>query len=151
VELRGDGATGAIIPVTPATDDDWATEYSDLILSIKVVDSVTAAIDHINTYGSKHTDAIVTQDDAIAHQFQQTVDAAGVFHNCSTRFADGFRYGFGAEVGISTAQMPPRGPVGLEGLITYKYEVCGQGHIAATYTGDNAKPFTHRDLGGASK
>lgn len=148
VELRGDGATGAIIPVTPATDDDWATEYSDLILSIKVVDSVTEAIEHINTYGSKHTDAIITQDDAIAHQFQQTVDAAGVFHNCSTRFADGFRYGFGAEVGISTAQMPPRGPVGLEGLITYKYEVCGQGHIAATYTGENAKPFTHRDLGG---
>ncbi|HCF30546.1 MAG TPA: gamma-glutamyl-phosphate reductase, partial [Cyanobacteria bacterium UBA11049] len=74
------------------------------------------------------------------------VDAAGVYHNCSTRFADGFRYGFGAEVGISTQKMPPRGPVGLEGLVTYKYQLVGDGHIAATYTGANAKPFTHQDL-----
>jgi glutamate-5-semialdehyde dehydrogenase len=75
------------------------------------------------------------------------VDAAGVYHNCSTRFADGFRYGFGAEVGISTQKMPPRGPVGLEGLVTYKYQVVGDGHVSTTYTGKDARPFTHRDLG----
>ncbi len=147
VELRGDEATRAIVPMAAATPEDWATEYSDLILAIKIVPDLAAALDHINTYGSKHTEAIVTEDGAIAQQFQQNVDAAGVFHNCSTRFADGFRYGFGAEVGISTAQMPPRGPVGLEGLITYKYQLTGSGHIAATYSGDAAQPFTHRDLG----
>jgi len=146
VELRGDEATGNIIKAKPAQEHDWQTEYSDLVLAIKVVDSVESAIAHINKYGSKHTDAIVTEDQAIADQFQNEVDAAGVYHNCSTRFADGFRYGFGAEVGISTQQMPPRGPVGLEGLVTYKYKVTGDGHIAATYTGENAKPFSHRDL-----
>jgi len=146
VELRGDEETRAITPMAAATDGDWATEYSDLILAIKIVPDLAAALDHINTYGSKHTEAIVTEEGAIAQQFQQNVDAAGVFHNCSTRFADGFRYGFGAEVGISTAQIPPRGPVGLEGLITYKYQLTGNGHIAATYSGDQAKPFTHRDL-----
>ncbi|MEO1673662.1 MAG: glutamate-5-semialdehyde dehydrogenase [Cyanobacteria bacterium J06631_2] len=146
VELRGDEATGNIIKAKPAQEHDWQTEYSDLVLAIKIVDSVESAIAHINKYGSKHTDAIVTEDQAIADQFQNEVDAAGVYHNCSTRFADGFRYGFGAEVGISTQQMPPRGPVGLEGLVTYKYKVTGDGHIAATYTGENAKPFTHNDL-----
>jgi glutamate-5-semialdehyde dehydrogenase len=146
VQLRGDETAQKIITVKPATADDWHTEYSDLILSIKVVDSVEDAIAHINTYGSKHTDAIVTEDAQTARQFLDRVDAAGVFHNCSTRFADGFRYGFGAEVGISTQQLPPRGPVGLEGLVTYKYELVGDGHIAATYTGENAKPFLHRDL-----
>lgn len=146
VELRGDAATQQIVEVKPADDHDWQTEYSDLILTIKIVDSLEDAIAHINQYGSKHTDAIVTEDLAAAEIFQDRVDAAGVYHNCSTRFADGFRYGFGAEVGISTQQMPPRGPVGLEGLVTYKYKVTGQGHIAATYTGASAKPFTHRDL-----
>ncbi|MEM8639263.1 MAG: glutamate-5-semialdehyde dehydrogenase [Cyanobacteria bacterium P01_G01_bin.54] len=146
VSLRGDAATQAIIPVEPASEADWQTEYSDLTLAIKIVDSVSAAIAHINTYGSKHTDAIVTEDAATARTFLDQVDAAGVFHNCSTRFADGFRYGFGAEVGISTQQMPPRGPVGLEGLVTYKYEVVGTGHLAATYSGAAARPFTHRDL-----
>ncbi len=146
VELRGDLHTSEIIEVIPTQEEDWSTEYSDLILAIKIVDSVEEAIDHINTYGSKHTDAIVTEDDRAAELFQNQVDAAGVYHNCSTRFADGFRYGFGAEVGISTQQMPPRGPVGLEGLVTYKYKVTGDGHIAATYTGKEAKPFTHRDL-----
>ena len=145
VELRGDEATREIIEVKPAREHDWQTEYSDLILAIKVVDSVDSAIAHINRYGSKHTDAIVTEDGHTAETFQNQVDAAGVYHNCSTRFADGFRYGFGAEVGISTQQMPPRGPVGLEGLVTYKYKVTGDGHIAATYTGENAKPFTHQD------
>ena len=145
VELRGDEATIKIINAIPAKEYDWQTEYSDLILAIKIVDSVESAIAHINQYGSKHTEAIVSQDNQTAAVFQDRVDAAGVYHNCSTRFADGFRYGFGAEVGISTQQMPPRGPVGLEGLVTYKYKLTGNGHIAATYTGENAKPFTHRD------
>ncbi|WP_036481137.1 glutamate-5-semialdehyde dehydrogenase [Myxosarcina sp. GI1] len=146
VELRGDTATRKIIDCTEATETDWSLEYSDLILAIKIVDDLEAAIAHIDRYGSKHTDAIVTEDSQAADIFQNRVDAAGVYHNCSTRFADGFRYGFGAEVGISTQQMPPRGPVGLEGLVTYKYKLTGNGHIAATYTGENAKSFTHRDL-----
>ncbi|ELS04190.1 glutamate-5-semialdehyde dehydrogenase [Xenococcus sp. PCC 7305] len=146
VELRGDLATSEIIPVNPVTEEDWRTEYSDLVLAIKIVDSLDRAIAHINNYGSKHTDAIATEDAQAAEIFQNQVDAAGVYHNCSTRFADGFRYGFGAEVGISTQQMPPRGPVGLEGLVTYKYQVTGNGHIAATYTGEDARSFTHKDL-----
>ncbi len=146
VELRGDEATRKIITAKAATTTDWQTEYSDLILAIKIVDSLDTAIAHINQYGSKHTEAIVTEDQTAADVFQNRVDAAGVYHNCSTRFADGFRYGFGAEVGISTQQMPPRGPVGLEGLVTYKYKLTGTGHIAATYTGENAKSFTHKDL-----
>jgi glutamate-5-semialdehyde dehydrogenase len=145
VQLLGDEATRQIINTSVATEADWSTEYSDLILSIKVVDSVEKAIEHINKYGSKHTDAIVTEDVRSAEMFLNRVDAAGVYHNCSTRFADGFRYGFGAEVGISTQKMPPRGPVGLEGLVTYKYQLVGNGHIAATYTGENAKSFTHLD------
>ena len=146
VELRGDEATREIITAKAATENDWQTEYSDLILAIKIVDSLDTAIAHINQYGSKHTEAIVTENQTAADIFQNRVDAAGVYHNCSTRFADGFRYGFGAEVGISTQQMPPRGPVGLEGLVTYKYKITGNGHIAATYTGENAKSFTHRDF-----
>ncbi len=146
VDLRGDERTREILNITAATEADWITEYSDLTLAIRVVDSLEAAIEHINTYGSRHTDAIVTEDLTSAQTFLAQVDAAGVYHNCSTRFADGFRYGFGAEVGISTQKMPPRGPVGLEGLITYKYQLVGDGHIAATYSGTNAKPFTHQDL-----
>jgi glutamate-5-semialdehyde dehydrogenase len=146
VELRGDEATCKILDIAPATEEDWSTEYNDLILSIKVVDSLEEAIEHINTYGSRHTDAIITEDPDIADTFLDQVDSANVFHNCSTRFADGFRYGFGAEVGISTQKMPPRGPVGLEGLITYKYKVTGNGHIVAPYAGKDAKPFTHRDF-----
>ena len=146
VELRGDEPSRKIVDMLAATEADWSTEYGDLILSIKVVGSLEEAINHINTYGSRHTDAIVTEDQAAADTFLAQVDSANVFHNCSTRFADGFRYGFGAEVGISTQKMPPRGPVGLEGLVTYKYNVTGNGHIAATYVGENAKPFTHRDF-----
>jgi glutamate-5-semialdehyde dehydrogenase len=146
VELRGDERTREVLNIPAATESDWSTEYSDLILAIKIVDSVEAAIAHINTYGSRHTETIVTEDTSTAQTFLDQVDAAGVYHNCSTRFADGFRYGFGAEVGISTQKMPPRGPVGLEGLITYKYHLVGNGQIVATYTGTNAKPFTHRDL-----
>lgn len=151
VELRGDEQTRAILTNFPnigiATEEDWQTEYSDLILAIKIVDTTADAIAHINTYGSKHTEAIITEDIETANQFMGLVNAAGVFHNCSTRFADGYRYGFGAEVGISTQQMPPRGPVGLEGLVTYKYQMTGDGHIVATYTGADAKPFIHKDLG----
>lgn len=146
VEVRGDTEVQNIVEVVAATEADWATEYSDLILSIKIVDSLEDAITHINTYGSGHTDAIMTTDNQTAEIFCARVDAAGVFHNCSTRFADGFRYGFGAEVGISTQRMPPRGPVGLEGLVTYKYLLQGNGQVVATYAGDNARPFTHRDL-----
>lgn len=153
VELRGDQHTleilqSASLPfsIKPCSESDWATEYCDLILSMRVVDSVEEAIAHINTYGSRHTEAIVTDNVDAARQFMSRVDAASVFHNCSTRFADGFRYGFGAEVGISTQKMPPRGPVGLEGLITYKYHLHGNGHIVADYAGADAKPFTHRDL-----
>ncbi|MGB3496197.1 MAG: glutamate-5-semialdehyde dehydrogenase [Elainellaceae cyanobacterium] len=157
VQLRGDDRTREILSaadmnaeeqILVATEEDWSTEYSDLILAIKVVDSLEEAIAHINTYGSRHTEAIVSDDAAVAQAFMDQVDAAGVFHNCSTRFADGFRYGFGAEVGISTQKMPPRGPVGLEGLVTYKYQLVGQGQVAATYSGDHAKPFSHQDLRG---
>ncbi len=147
VELRGDKASQEILPdITTATEADWETEYSDLVLSVKIVDDLESAIAHINEYGSKHTDGIVTEDAIAADTFLAMVNAAGVYHNCSTRFADGFRYGFGAEVGISTQQMPPRGPVGLEGLVTYKYQMVGDGHIVSNYTGADAKSFTHRDL-----
>ena len=146
VELRGDEATRNIIDAKPVQEHDWQTEYSDLILAIKIVDSLETAIAHINQYGSRHTEAIVTEDSHAADMFGDRVDAAGVYHNCSTRFADGFRYGFGAEVGISTQQMPPRGPVGLEGLVTYKYKLTGDGHIAASYTGKDAKAYAHKDL-----
>ncbi|EAZ92729.1 glutamate-5-semialdehyde dehydrogenase [Crocosphaera chwakensis] len=146
VKLKGDKLTRNYLNIEAVIEEDWKTEYSDLILSIKVVDSLEAAINHINTYGSKHTDAIVTEDKNSAEIFMNQVDAAGVYHNCSTRFADGFRYGFGAEVGISTQKIPPRGPVGLEGLVTYKYQVTGKGHIAATYSGENAKAFTHKEI-----
>ncbi|MBR8830852.1 MAG: glutamate-5-semialdehyde dehydrogenase [Chlorogloea purpurea SAG 13.99] len=146
VELRGDETTRQYISVTAATEEDWRTEYSDLILAIKIVDSLESAIDHIQSYGSKHTEAIITENHPTAETFLHRVDAAGVFHNCSTRFADGFRYGFGAEVGISTQKLPPRGPVGLEGLVTYKYRLIGDGHVVATYTGENARPFTHTNI-----
>jgi glutamate-5-semialdehyde dehydrogenase len=146
VEVRGDNATQALVKVKPATEADWSTEYSDLIVAIKVVESLEAAIAHINQYGSGHTDAIATENAQTAELFMNQVDAAGVFHNCSTRFADGFRYGFGAEVGISTQHLPPRGPVGLEGLVTYKYQLQGHGHIVASYSGPNARVFTHRNL-----
>ncbi len=152
VTLRADEEARALLAATgldgiePADDDDWSTEYSELILAVRVVESLEAAIDHINTYGSRHTDAIVTEDQAAADAFLSRVDAAGVFHNCSTRFSDGFRYGFGAEVGISTQKLPPRGPVGLEGLVTYKYVIRGSGQIVATYSGDGARGFTHREL-----
>jgi len=145
VTLRGDADTQAIIDCAPATDDDWATEYLDLILSIKIVDDIDEAITHINRYGSHHTDAIMAEDDAAAAHFMQLVDSAGVYRNCSTRFADGFRYGFGAEVGISTSKLHARGPVGLEGLVTYKYEIEGHGHIVGDYA-TGKRSFHFKDL-----
>ena len=152
VVLRGDEVSRAVLAsagtadAEPATDDDWSSEYGAPVLSIRVVDSLETAIAHIDRYGSRHTEAIVTEDAGAAEKFLSRVDAAGVFHNCSTRFSDGFRYGFGAEVGISTQKLPPRGPVGLEGLVTYKYLMRGTGQVVASYTGAEARPFTHRDL-----
>jgi len=146
VRIRGDATTQRYVTVEAASEADWSTEYSDLILAVKVVADFEAALEHIRLYASRHTDAIVTEDAAIAAAFLARVDSAGVFHNCSTRFSDGFRYGFGAEVGISTNTLPPRGPVGLDGLVTYKYKGVGDGHVAATYAGADARPFTHRDL-----
>jgi glutamate-5-semialdehyde dehydrogenase len=139
-----DGVSG--VAIEDATEADWRTEYGDLVLSVRVLDSLEAAIEHINTFGSHHTDAIVTGDTSAAEAFVARVDSAGVYHNCSTRFADGNRYGFGAEVGISTQKMPPRGPVGLEGLVTYRYQIRGSGQVVADYTGAGARRFTHRDL-----
>jgi len=147
VEIRGDAKTRKILPWTkPATEKDWRTEYLDLIISIKVVDSLQEAIDHINSYGSKHTDAIVTEDRKAALKFLTEVDSSSVMVNASTRFSDGYRYGLGAEVGISTGKIHARGPVGLEGLTTTKYCVIGSGHVVSTYVGKRAKPFTHRPL-----
>ena len=145
IELRGDATTQAIIDCVAATDGDWATEYLALILSVKVVDDIDEAIAHINRYGSHHTDAIMAEDDTAAARFMQLVDSAGVYRNCSTRFADGFRYGFGAEVGISTSKLHARGPVGLEGLVTYKYELEGAGHIVGDYA-TGKRSFNFRDL-----
>lgn len=126
--------------------EHWDTEHSALRLTVRVVDSLDAALEHIARHGSRHTEAIVTRDEATAARFCAEVDAAGVFVNASTRFADGFRYGFGAEVGISTGRLHPRGPVGLEGLVTYKYRLHGHGHTVAPYVGPDARPFTHRPL-----
>ncbi|TKX86397.1 glutamate-5-semialdehyde dehydrogenase [Halorubrum sp. SS5] len=149
VELRGDERTREVVDVDPVTADDWDTEYGDLELSIKVVDDAYDAIDHVNDHGSKHTESILTEDAETAETFMTGVDAASVFHNASTRFADGYRYGLGAEVGISTGKIHARGPVGLEGLTTYKYYLEGDGHLVASYSGEDAVPFTHRELDGA--
>jgi glutamate-5-semialdehyde dehydrogenase len=146
VELRGCRKTAAIIDVKPATEQDWSTEYLDYILSIRVVAGVDEAIDHINRYGSGHTDTIVTNNEEKATKFMDLVDSANVFWNCSTRFADGFRYGLGAEVGISTNKIHARGPVGLEGLVIYKWKLFGTGQIVADYSGSNAKKFTHKKI-----
>jgi glutamate-5-semialdehyde dehydrogenase len=148
VEMRGDAATREIIDVKPATEADWETEYGDLVISIKVVDSLETAVDHVNTFGSKHTESIITEDADAAGAFMQRIDASSVFHNASTRFADGFRYGLGAEVGISTGKIHARGPVGLEGLTTTKYYLEGDGQLVASYVGDDARPFTHEAFDG---
>ena len=147
VEMRGCDATRALLPnIVPAADEDWDTEYLDLIVSIRLVDDLEAAIAHVNRHGSGHTDTIVTEDRQAAERFLDGVDAATVMHNASTRFADGFRFGKGAEIGISTNKTHARGPVGLEGLVLYKYRLSGRGHVVADYVGPQAKPFTHRCL-----
>lgn len=145
VELRGCERTARIIAVNPATEEDWHTEYLDAILSIKVVDSLDEAIAHINTYGSRHTDAILSRDAAAIERFMTYVDSADVFANCSTRFSDGFLYGFGAEVGIATGKIHARGPMGLEGLCTYKYKLYGHGHTLADLNAGKF-PLLHRKL-----
>jgi len=131
--------------IVAANEKDWATEYGDLVLSIKVVADLDEAIEHINSYGSHHTDAIVTEDSGAARRFMNEVDSAGVYQNASTRFADGYRYGFGAEVGISTSKLHARGPMGLEGLTTYKYKLYGHGHTVAEYA-KGEKRFKHRPI-----
>lgn len=146
VELRGCERTRELIDVLPATDEDWRTEYLDLVLSIRVVDGLEQAIEHINRYGSGHTDVVVTDDRERASRFMDYVDSADVFVNCSSRFSDGFRYGLGAEVGISTNKIHARGPVGLEGLVIYKWRLFGNGHVVADYTGENARGFTHKAI-----
>lgn len=145
VELRGCDKTLEIIDINSATPEDWDTEYNDYILSIKVVSGLDEAIDFINTHGSGHTDCIVTKNKKSWDQFLMGVDSASVYLNASTRFADGNRYGFGAEVGISTNKIHSRGPVGLEGLTIYKYKLVGEGHIVDDYaTGKSS--YTHKDL-----
>jgi len=131
---------GQIKPIAP---DAWHTEYGDLTLAIRVVSGLEEAIEHIESFGSRHTDCIITADERTAGRFLNSVDSANVFHNVSTRFSDGFRYGFGAEVGISTGKLHARGPVGLEGLVTYKYLLSGQGQLVKDYVGNDAKPFKH--------
>ncbi len=153
VELRCDGRSfdllsglGFLKAVIHATEEDWRTEYNDLILSIKVVDSLDEGIDHINKYGSHHTDAIITENKANASRFIELVDSSSVMWNASTRFSDGFRYGKGAEVGISTNKIHARGPVGMEGLLIYKYVLLGKGHKVADYIGKDARKYTHKKL-----
>jgi glutamate-5-semialdehyde dehydrogenase len=144
VRIYTTDAAGAFFYGNDPRVTDWHTEYGDLAISIGIVDSLDAAIEHIHAHGSLHTESIITEDTAIAERFLCEVDAASLMHNASTRFADGFRYGFGAEVGISTSKFHARGPVGLEGLTTYKYLVRGHGHIAGDYRGAKARAFTHR-------
>lgn len=149
VELRLDQASydaisGNETKISKAIDEDWDTEYCDLILSIKTVSSMEEAIDHINRHGSGHTDCLVGGDAEAFDYFFRRVNSAGVYHNVSTRFADGFRYGFGAEVGIATGKLHPRGPVGLEGIVTYKYKLAGTGQTVQEYSG--SRQFSHRSL-----
>ncbi|MBZ3935325.1 glutamate-5-semialdehyde dehydrogenase [Methanimicrococcus blatticola] len=149
VELRFDDASYKIAEkagftdLKKATDKDWDTEYNDLILSVKIVKSVDEAIVHINKHGSHHTDVILSTDQKEIDKFTGLVDSSSVMINASSRFADGFRYGKGAEVGISTNKIHSRGPVGMEGLMIYKYILSGSGHLVKDYVGDSAKPYKH--------
>ena len=145
VKIRGTKEVAEIIDVEEIADDDFKNEYLDLVIAIKIVGSVDEAIDHINKYGSHHTDAIISNNENNIRKFEALVDSAGVYVNCSTRFADGFRYGFGAEVGISTGKIHARGPVGLEGLVTYKYCLEGHGQIVGDYASGKAQ-FKFKDL-----
>ena len=144
ISLRGNKEAADILKCEVMGDGDFHKEYLELVMSVKIVDGVEEAVQHINQFGSHHTDAIMTVNDETAAYFMNMVDSAGVYRNCSTRFADGFRYGFGAEVGISTSKIHARGPVGLEGLMTYKYELTGQGHIVGDYA-SGKKSFHFED------
>ena len=147
VEIRGCPETVKIIPgIKTASEEDWKTEYNDLILSVKIVSSLKEAVEHINRFGSHHTDAIVTENKESAKAFLRAVDSSSVMHNSSTRFSDGYRYGKGAEVGISTNKIHARGPVGVEGLVIYKYLLIGNGHTVQDYTGKDAKQFSHKKI-----
>ena len=145
IRLLGDGETRKWIDCAPATEEDWKTEYLDRILSVRIVHSLQEAIEHINHYGSHHTDAIVTNSREAASAFLSRVDSASVYWNVSTRFADGFVYGFGAEVGIATGKIHARGPMGLEGLTTYKYKLIGSGQTMADMKAGKAQ-YTHVPL-----
>ena len=145
VEIRGDEETGKIIDCAAATEADWSTEYLDAILSIRIVGTLEEAVEHINRYGSHHTDCILTEDAETARYFLDRVDSAGVYLNVSTRFADGFVYGLGAEVGIATGKIHARGPMGLDGLTTYKYKLLGNGQTMAEMK-DGTRQYTHRVL-----
>jgi len=145
VEIFGCQKTSKYINVEPADENTWKTEHLDYKVSIKVVSGMDEAIKHINTYGSRHTECILTEDEKLAKRFMALVDAASTYWNCSTRFADGFRYGFGAEVGISTSKIHARGPVGLDGLMIYKYKMLGNGHIVEDYA-SKKRVFTHRKM-----
>ncbi len=147
VQLSADEKARAVLPYAKeAVEKDWSTEHLDLILNVRIVDSLQQAIDHINQYSSHHTDGIVTENEDNAKKFLRDVDSAVVIRNASTRFSDGYRFGFGAEVGISTNKIHARGPVGLEGLVTYKYILVGAGHIVSSYIGKSAKSFNHRTI-----
>lgn len=146
VEVRGCSRTTKLLPhsrIIPATEQDWHTEYGDLKITVKIVDDIREAIEHINHYGSRHTESILTSDENAADLFMDEVDAASVFHNASTRFADGFRYGLGAELGISNSKLHARGPVGLEGLLTYKYKLHGSGQTVTEYA-QGKRTFKHQ-------
>ena len=147
VTVLGDERCQSIIKCLPASDQDWDTEYLDLKISIKTVDSIEQAIAFISEHTSHHTDAIITEDEKAKKLFMRKVDSSSVFCNCSTRFADGFRYGLGAEVGISTSKIHARGPVGLEGLMTTKFLVSGNGQKTGDYMGKDARQFKHIMLG----
>lgn len=144
ITLRGNKEVLTLIDADEMKDEEYNTEYLNLILSIRIVEDVDEAIAHINRFGSHHTDAIITENRDTAEKFMNQVDSAGVYLNCSTRFADGYRYGFGAEVGISTGKIHARGPVGLDGLVTYKYKLYGNGQIVGDYA-DGKKSFHFRD------
>ncbi len=145
VKMNGDKKTAALIGCNEIDENGFKKEYLDKEISLKIVDSEDEAIAHINSFGSHHTDCIITSNEANKEYFFTMVDSANVYCNCSTRFADGFRYGFGAEVGISTGKMPPRCPVGLEGLVAYKYKMTGEGHLVAPYC-DGSKSFHFKDI-----
>ncbi len=145
ITLRGTKEVAELIDCECMEEEEFHTEYLDTTVSIKFVEDVEEAISHINKYGSHHTDCIITEESETAAKFMEMVDSAGVYQNCSTRFADGFRYGFGAEVGISTSKLHARGPVGLEGLVTYKYQLYGDGHIVDEYA-SGERIFHFRDI-----